>query len=296
MIQAAGLRKAFGQLVAVDDLSFEVKAGECFGLLGPNGAGKSTTIAMLCGILKPDSGGVTVNGQPDPTRPEVRSQIGIAPQALSLYEKLSAEENLAFFGKMYELRGAKLAERVNWALEFAGLADRRKDRVGTYSGGMKRRLNLACALIHEPPVLFLDEPTAGVDPQSRNHLFDNIEQLNKQGLTVLYTTHYMEEAERLCDRVAVVDHGKLLALDTVRNLTAEHGGKPVVEVELEQPPADAAKLPGEYADGSLRIETDRPLDELAKLAQLGVNASSFRMRHPNLETVFLALTGRRLRD
>jgi ABC-2 type transport system ATP-binding protein len=296
MIEAQNLRKSYGALVAVDGVSFAVRPGETFGLLGPNGAGKSTTIHILAGVLRPDAGTVVLDGQPDPTRPEVRRRLGVAPQALCLYEQLTGEENLLFFGRLCGLRGARLRERVAWALGFAGLADRARDRAGAYSGGMKRRLNLACALVHDPPVLFLDEPTAGVDPQSRNHLFESIEALAAQGRTVLYTTHYMEEAQRLCDRVAIMDRGKLLALDTVPGLVARYGGRSVAEAELAGPPPDSVALPGAVADGRLRLECDRPLEELMRLAAVGVKITSFRVEQPDLEAVFLALTGRRLRD
>jgi ABC-2 type transport system ATP-binding protein len=296
MICATGLRKSYGPVVAVADLSLEVRQGETFGLLGPNGAGKSTTIHMLSGALRPDAGTITINGAADPTRPEVRRQLGVAPQALALYEPLTALENLNFFGKLYGLGGPRLRERVAWALDLAGLADRRSDRVATYSGGMKRRLNLACALVHDPPVVFLDEPTAGVDPQSRNHLFEIIAGLTKRGGTVLYTTHYMEEAQRLCDRVAIMDHGKILALDTVEALIAQHGGQSTVEAELDSVPAEPERLPGTLDGRTLRLQTDQPLEAAARLAALGLKVRSFHIEQPNLEMVFLALTGRRLRD
>src|SRR6478609_8682907 len=215
MIEAEDLRKSFGATPAVAGVSFSVRAGETFGLLGPNGAGKSTTIAMLTGALAPDGGSIRLAERGAPNEPATRRMIGVAPQTLSLYEELTAVENLRFFARMYGLSGAKLAERIEWALEFAGLADRRSGRVKTFSGGMKRRLNLAVALVHEPQVIFLDEPTAGVDPQSRNHIFERIEQLRGEGRTVVYTTHYMEEAQRLCDRVAIMDGGRILDLDTV---------------------------------------------------------------------------------
>jgi len=232
----------------------------------------------------------------DPTRAEVRQQLGVAPQALALYEPLTAQENLTFFGKLYGLAGPRLRERVAWALELAGLTDRRSDRVATFSGGMKRRLNLACALVHDPPVVFLDEPTAGVDPQSRNHLFEIIEGLTKRGGTVLYTTHYMEEAQRLCDRVAIMDHGKILALDTVEGLIGRHGGQATIEAELDAVPPDPVRLPGTLDGRVLRLETGQPLEETARLASLGLKFRTFHIEQPNLEMVFLALTGRRLRD
>ncbi len=295
-VRATRLRKSFGSIVAVDGVSFTVAAGEVFGLLGPNGAGKSTTLALLAGLLRPDAGGAEIDGLPDPTRPEVRRRLGVAPQALALYEELTGEENLRFFGQLYGLRGPLLRERVGGGLELAGLTDRRRDRVETYSGGMQRRLNLACALVHDPRVLFLDEPTVGVDPQSRNLLFERIEALHAEGRTVLYTTHYMEEAQRLCDRVAILDHGRILALDTVEGLIAAHGGKSVVEAELAAAPPEPEALGGVLAGRSLRIDTDRPLEALARIAAAGVAVERLSLERADLETVFLNLTGRRLRD
>jgi ABC-2 type transport system ATP-binding protein len=296
MIEVRDLRKSYGSLRAVDGVSFDLHPGETFGLLGPNGAGKTTTIHLMVGVLKPDAGSVRINGGADPTRPDVRRQIGIAPQAQALYADLTGEENLAFFARLYGLAGARLAERVAWALEFSGLADRRKHAVRTYSGGMQRRLNLAVALVHDPPVLFLDEPTVGVDPQSRNHIFDSIEALKKQGRTILYTTHYMEEAQRLCDRVAIMDHGKILALDTVTGLIDAHGGRSVIRAELESVPADRSALPGRLEGATLVIETPKPLEEVARLAERGLKLTTLHVTRPNLETVFLELTGRSLRD
>jgi ABC-2 type transport system ATP-binding protein len=306
MIEVASLRKSYGSLLAVGGVSFEIRRGETFGLLGPNGAGKSTTIHIMAGLLRADEGRVTINGAADPTREEVRRQIGVAPQAIALYEELTAEENLRFFGKLYGLGGARLSERVGWVLDFAGLANRKGDRLRGYSGGMKRRLNLAAALIHDPPVLFLDEPTAGVDPQSRNHIFDNIEKLSKEGRTILYTTHYMEEAQRLCQRVAVMDHGKVLALDSVEHLIERFGGRTVVEAELKDGATTDQRrqlltaVLGETAfvleDRRLRLDTNRPWELVAKLGAGGVEITTLRVDQPDLETVFLALTGRRLRD
>jgi ABC-2 type transport system ATP-binding protein len=296
MIEVHELRKSFGQTVAVAGISFEVRAGETFGLLGPNGAGKSTTISMLTGALTPDSGRISINGQGSPDRAATRLAIGIAPQTLSLYEVMTAAENLAFFGRLYNLSGARLRERVDWALEFAGLTDRRKHRVNTFSGGMKRRLNLAVALVHDPRVIFLDEPTAGVDPQSRNHVFERIEELRGEGRTVVYTTHYMEEAQRLCDRVAIMDHGRVLDLDTVPELISRHGGRSVVKAELSRPPANGGALPAALDGLALRFESDRPLEEVARLSSEGVAFQTLEVARPDLETVFLSLTGRSLRD
>jgi len=282
MLTLKNVVKRYGPQVAVNDLSLEVHPGELFGLLGPNGAGKSTTVHLSVGLLKPDQGAVALAGLGPPTSPDVRSRIGVAPQNLSLYGLLSGQENLTFFGRMHAMKGSALAGRVRWALEFVGLFDRRHDRVQNYSGGMKRRLNLAAALLHAPALLLLDEPTVGVDPQSRNSIFDNIEALKQQGTTIVYTTHYMEEAARLCDRVAIIDHGRLLALDTVRALIAAHGGTPTLVVE--------------NGGGERRIPTPDPLAELNRLAASGSTVSSFHVERPTLEQVFLNLTGRSLRD
>jgi len=281
MLRLRHLQKIFGSIVAVDDLSLDIERGEVFGLLGPNGAGKTTTVNMAVGLLEPDNGTVELNGLGPPSRPEVRAKIGVAPQALAIYEDLSGEENLAFFGTMQGLRGSRLKDRVEWALDFVNLSDRRRDRVKTYSGGMKRRLNLSIALIHDPPLLLLDEPTVGVDPQSRNAIFEKIEVMRKEGRTIVYTTHYMEEAQRLCSRVGILDHGKLLALDTVEGLIAAHGGKSVVVAER--------------TEGDIRIETDDAMAELARLQEKGT-LLRFRVDSPDLEGVFLNLTGRHLRD
>lgn len=280
--------------MAVDGLSFTVSSGETFGLLGPNGAGKTTTIGMIVGSLRPDAGRVTVDGEMDPTRPALRRRIGVAPQALALYQDLTAEENLAFFGTLYGLSGGRLKERVQWALDFAGLADRRASRVSAYSGGMQRRLNLACGLIHDPPVLLLDEPTVGVDPQSRNAIFESIERLKQEGRTIVYTTHYMEEASRLCDRVAIMDHGKILAIDTVEALLRKHGVAPTVEIEF---PTRPASLEGGTWEGSRwRVQTERPVEALQRALGAGQAFSHVSIERATLEDVFLKLTGRSLRD
>ena len=296
MIKINKLRKCYDDLVAVDSISFQLNPSETFGLLGPNGAGKTTTLNMIVGVLEPDEGTVDIDGGGSPTRPEVRRRIGNAPQALSLYAELTAEENLRFFGRLYKLSGRRLKERVDWSLALAGLTSRRSDRVSTFSGGMQRRLNMACAMIHDPPVLLLDEPTVGVDPQSRNAIFDSIEELKSEGRTIVYTTHYMEEAQRLCDRVAIMDNGKILALDTVNSLITNHGGNSIVEVELASPPDDPSRLPGRIEGTHLRAETDKPLEMVAQLAQSGYDFISVNVDHADLETVFLNLTGRSLRD
>jgi ABC-2 type transport system ATP-binding protein len=296
MIEVRDLEKSFGTTTAVGGVSFDVRDGETYGLLGPNGAGKSTTIGMLTGAIRPDGGSIRIGGGQSPTEASTRKEIGFAPQNLSLYEELSAVENLTFFGRLYQLAGNKLRDRVAWSLDFAGLTDRQKDRVKTFSGGMKRRLNLAVALVHNPQVIFLDEPTAGVDPQSRNHIFERIEELRSQGRTVIYTTHYMEEAQRLCDRVAIMDGCKVLDLDTVSALIDRYGGRSVVKAEFVRPPADSVALPAPLDGLSLRFESARPLEEVGRLSSAGAQFQSLEVTRPDLETVFLTLTGRSLRD
>lgn len=282
MLNLEHLRKTFGTLVAVDDVSLHVRKGEVFGLLGPNGAGKSTTINMTIGLLLPDSGSVTVEGLGSPGEPRVRRSIGVAPQALALYEDLTGEENLRFFGRLFGLSGIQLRDRTGKVLDLVGLEPRRKDRVKTYSGGMKRRLNLAAALIHDPLLLLLDEPTAGVDPQSRNNILELVGALAREGRTIVYTTHYMEEAQRLCNRVAIMDKGRVLGLGTVDELIAAHGGKTVVTIERDE--------------GAQRIDTGDPLAEISRVLADGRHVRGVRIDRPDLESVFLAMTGRRLRD
>jgi ABC-2 type transport system ATP-binding protein len=308
MITVTDLRKAYGSKVAVDGVSFAIVAGETFGLLGPNGAGKTTTMHILVGALKPDGGRIEIAGTLDPAQAESRRTIGIAPQATSLYEDLTGTENVRFFGALYGLKGAALRGRVTAALDFVGLSDRGKDLVSTYSGGMKRRLNIAAAVVADPQVILFDEPTVGVDPQSRNSIFDNLERLKLDGKTILYTTHYMEEAQRLCDRVAIMDHGRILALDKVDRLINDHGGSSIVEVDLAEdqrcPPDYAAALVENAATNggpavaarTLRIDTANCDAEVKRLIERGVRFTALRLKRPDLESVFLNLTGRRLRD
>jgi ABC-2 type transport system ATP-binding protein len=280
MIRLAGVHKRYGATVALAGLDLDVREGEIFGLLGPNGAGKSTAMAVVAGLLTPDSGSVSVLGGA-PRDGAVRARIGLAPQAMSLYERLSGRENVRFFAQLYGLDGAVLDAGVDTALAFVGLADRQHDRVEGYSGGMQRRLNLACAIAHDPALVLLDEPTAGVDPQSRNAIFEHVLALRARGKTVVYTTHYMEEAERLCDRVGIVDHGRLLAVDTTDALVRTHGGPATLIVQRggrDEPHA-----------------ADDPLATLNALAREGA-IDAFRLERPRLEQVFLRLTGRSLRD
>ncbi len=296
MIKAENIKKYYGDIPAVDGISFEIRPGETFGLLGPNGAGKTTTINMLTGILKPDEGKILIKGTDNRKNSDIRRLVGYAPQSLAIYDELSGEENLAFFGKLYGLRGVKLKKQIDWTLDFAGLQNKRSELVKTYSGGMKRRLNLVCALIHNPPILFLDEPTVGVDPQSRNQIFDRIEQLKSEGKTIVYTTHYIEEAQRLCERVGIIDYGKLLALDTVEALIEEYGGMSVIEAELQSPPSDMERIPGLIGKTKLRLETEHPLEDLARLMEKNIKFKEIKIVKSDLEAVFLNLTGRSLRD
>lgn len=282
MLVLDGLTKRFGALTAVDQLSLTIEPGEIFGLLGPNGAGKTTTLHMAVGLVEPDAGRVDLSGLGSPSSASVRRRIGVAPQALALYDEMTGAENLRFFGRLYGLRGAALEARVTAMLDLAQLADRANDSAGKYSGGMKRRLNLAIALIHEPALVLLDEPTVGVDPQSRNAILEAIERLRDSGHTIVYTTHYMEEAQRFCDRIAIMDHGRVLAVGTVRELIATHGGGQV-RVVIQRGDVEEAHT------------TTRPKEELARWLD-DDTVTSVRVENPNLETVFLDLTGRGLRD
>jgi len=309
MIEIDGLVKKYGDRVAVNRVSFHVQEGEIFGLLGPNGAGKTTTISLLATLLSPDEGQVIIGGydlQRETGR--IKPLIGFVPQELALYPALSAWDNLAFFGRIYGLRGMALKERIAAVLDLVGLRERAGDAVRTFSGGMKRRLNIAASLLHQPRVLFLDEPTVGVDPQSRNFIFEHVERLKAEGMTILYTTHYMEEAERLCDRVAIMDEGRILALDTPRGLVGLLGGGVIhvgVAAEAIEDLLPAVRaLPHVRAasaqDGRLKVETSAARPALLELIELcnarDVPILSLEVLEPNLESVFLHLTGKRLRD
>jgi ABC-2 type transport system ATP-binding protein len=304
------LQKKFGAITAVAGVSFAAIPGEVLGLLGPNGAGKSTTISMLAGLTKPDSGSVTIDGVTlgtgaDPTK----RRLGLVTQEIALLEELPARMNLEFFGGLYGLAGRALAARITAVLELTSLADRARDPPSEFSGGMRRRLNIACALLHEPQILLLDEPTVGVDPQSRNAIFDTIEVLAGEGRTLIYTTHYMEEVERLCDRIVIVDHGKVLADDTLAGLLASAPVANKLTLKYDLPPDDAAlaeitHLPGvtqvdltgtELSVSATDLGTAAPR-VLERLAARGFSCQELTSRRSNLEDVFLALTGRTLRD
>jgi ABC-2 type transport system ATP-binding protein len=303
------LQKSFGENHAVRGVSFQVARGEVFGLLGPNGAGKTTTISMLTGLLPPTSGQVTVDRLDlEKDTNAVKAKLGLVPQELALYPVLSARDNLNFFGRIYGLRGKRLRERVDVVLEMVGLADRADEVIETYSGGMKRRINIAAGLLHEPEILFLDEPTVGVDPQSRNAIFEGVEALNRGGMTVIYTTHYMEEAQRLCHRVAIMDEGQIIALDTPAALIRSLGGGIILvgmgDEHTEAVAEEVAQLPSVRAaarsDGHLKVEASRAQEALIGVIEItnqqDVHLTSLQILEPNLETVFLHLTGKSLRE
>jgi ABC-2 type transport system ATP-binding protein len=305
----SGLRRTFGDRTAVDDVSFSIAAGETYGLLGPNGAGKTTTISMLCGVLEADAGTVEVGGRPvSPRHPDGRRAIGYVPQDLALYPDLSARENLRFFGRLQGLNGRLLDDRVAAALDVVGLADRADDRTESYSGGMKRRANIAVGLLHEPQLLVLDEPTVGVDPQSRTAILDAVDTLGGEGLAVLYTTHYMEEAERLCDRIGIIDEGRLVAEGTRRDLIGRLGSASHVRIEAVGPldafAAAAGDLPIVRAvsssDGVVDVTVDDGRRAIAALVEVaersGVEVAAVEVVEPDLEAVFLHMTGKALRD
>lgn len=309
IVQVDNLTKHYGDIVAVDGVSFSIEEGEIFGLLGPNGAGKTTTISVLSCLFPPTAGTAAIAGY-DIVRQQgqVKKLIGIVPQELALYPTLSAGDNLTFFGRIYGLWGKELRVKIDKVLEIVGLRERAKDTVATYSGGMKRRLNMAAGLLHEPRLLFLDEPTVGVDPQSRNHIFESVQRLNQEtGMTILYTSHYMEEVELLCQRVGIIDHGKLIVCDTVRNLVNLLGGG-VIHLGLSRSDAEVVGRLGALSsvselrpiDGRLKIQAVDAraalLDIIALLSTLDVTINSLEILEPNLESVFLHLTGSRLRD
>jgi ABC-2 type transport system ATP-binding protein len=305
MLRIESITKNYATTRALDGITLEIARGEFFGLLGPNGAGKSTLMSLIAGLRSPDAGTLTLDGKKlSPADVATRTVLGLVPQTIALYDDLSAEQNLRIFGQLYGLRGAELGCRIDEALEAVQLADRRKHPVQTFSGGMQRRLNLVAALLHRPKLLLCDEPTVGVDPQSRNAIFDFLEKLNREGLTIIYSTHYMEEATRLCSRIAIIDHGRILALGTLDALLTQLPFED--EVAFAATPALAAFAPrlsslGEIAtaDGRHRFRP-RPgvrLSEFYALAEEhALSPRVFSHERPTLEALFLHLTGRKLRE
>jgi ABC-2 type transport system ATP-binding protein len=308
-IEVKNLHKAFGETKAVDGVSFSVEKGEIFSLLGPNGAGKTTVISMLSCLLHPDEGDAQVMGHSIRTdQMGVKSVLGVVPQEIALYEDLSARENLTFWGKMYSLRGPALKSRVDEVLEIIGLTDRAKDHVKKYSGGMKRRVNIGIALLHKPQIIYMDEPTVGIDPQSRRSILDSVLKLKTEGTTVLYTTHYMEEAQELSNHIAIMDQGKMIAIGTHEELVKIVGAMDRITVTIN---AESAKVLEAWKavrgvtqvsanDGTLTILADDSNRVLPRLfetaASNGTRITSVAIQEPNLETVFLHLTGKALRD
>jgi len=311
ILEVQNLVKKYGDFTAVDDVSFAIEEGEIFSLLGPNGAGKTTTISVLSCLLKPTAGDAIIGGH-SVTREslQVREVIGVVPQDIALYNMLSARENLVFWGRMYGMGGAALKQRVDEVLEQIGLTDKANAKVETYSGGMKRRVNIGVGLLHKPRIIYMDEPTVGIDPQSRRSILDTVRDLNKQGMTVLYTTHYMEEAQELSDRVGIIDHGKLIALGTQKELTKIVGEYDTLRLHIGEE-SDAEKLaqalsgiPGvvkcSAADHQVVLVAPEAEEVLAPAImhanEAGIRIHSVDIQEPNLETVFLQLTGRALRD
>jgi ABC-2 type transport system ATP-binding protein len=298
--------------LAVKGINLTIERGEIFSLLGPNGAGKTTTISMMSGLLAPTEGDVCIDGKSIVHEPiEVKKRIGVVPQEIALYPELSARRNLEFFGRMYSLSGAELAKRCDEVLDFIGLRERQHERVETFSGGMKRRVNIGVGLLHKPLVVFMDEPTVGVDPQSRRNILDAVKDLNAQGMTVLYTTHYMEEAEELSNRVGIIDHGELIACGNEGDLIRQVGEKDVILIKMGDKAQTALEIvktaPGidsaSYEDGdtgTLRLLAGRGRQALPGvikvLGDAGFMPNSIEVNEPNLEAVFLHLTGRALRD
>ncbi|WP_042357634.1 daunorubicin resistance protein DrrA family ABC transporter ATP-binding protein [Bacillus rubiinfantis] len=312
MLTVSDLRKSFGQFEAVKGVSFTVKKGESFGLLGPNGAGKSTTINMITGLFPPTSGSISLNGI-DVVKTPKRAQhwIGVVPQEIALYQEMSARENLRFWGRLYGLSGKTLHKKVDEVLDIIGLTERAKDKVAAFSGGMKRRVNIGAAIMHQPQMLIMDEPTVGIDPQSRNHILETVKRLNSEGMTIMYTSHYMEEVEYLCERIGIIDHGEVIACGTLKDLREEIDDRSRIILTLEKAENDLKKVNDAVAglfsereyvwqDSQLTVFHKQPqviLSQLIqKITESGTTITSVDIAEPNLETVFLHLTGRTLRD
>ncbi len=308
-IEIQNVRKSFGSINAVDGISFAVPEGNIVSLLGPNGAGKTTTISIICGLLKPDEGKTMVMGKSTEKEPlEAKKLLGYIPQEIALYEDLSAEENLTFWGRLYSLSGSSLRKAKEEVLEIIGLQDRKKGRVETFSGGMKRRLNIGVALLHRPKILIMDEPTVGIDPQSRRHILDSVKELNNRGVSILYTTHYMEEAQELSHLIAIMDRGTIIASGSHEELVRHVGSLDTVIITVAGNPGEAAETWGSMEEvnslyeekDTIRLFVDDSDSVLPKLFtaayEHGIHIHSVEVQEPNLEAVFLHLTGRALRD
>lgn len=308
MIEIKNLTKSFGNMTAVDNISLQAKAGEIFGLLGPNGAGKSTTINCISGLVASTEGSISINGfNVSGQAVKAKQSLGLVPQELALYEDLSAHENLVFWGSAYNLSGDILEQRIQQVLMDVGLESRQKEPVKQFSGGMKRRLNFACAILHEPAALLLDEPTVGVDPQSREHLLQAIIKLKQAGTAVIYTTHYMEEAERLCDNLAIIDQGKIIASGTVEDLRAQVGERDLITLKgefsqldnktaLENLNAEILELEEQEIRLLIADASTRLTEVLDVINNTHGKAEQVTIQQANLESLFIKLTGRALRD
>ncbi len=310
IVSVSKLTKKFGDITAVDRMDLTIKEGEIYGLLGPNAAGKSTTINVLCGMQHKTDGQVKIFGKDiEKDIRAIKADIGVVPQDIAIYSDLSAKENVRFFASLYGLRGALLKERTQEALDFVGLRERQNDLSKTFSGGMKRRLNIACAIAHRPKLIIMDEPTVGIDPQSRNHILSSVKQLNEMGSTIIYTTHYMEEAEFLCSRIGIIDHGKLIAEGTLSELQGIVADRKRIEIATGiEKTADAEALKKIKGVLDARINEDDCVDVevlkeadvigalVSELTRQGVSIRDIKMHAVNLETTFLSLTGRKLRD
>lgn len=303
VISVSRLKKHYGKKTALEDVTLTVEPGTCFGLLGPNGAGKSTTMKLLTGIIEPDDGTIHVLGL-DVVKDQraIQRQIGYVPQSITLYEKLSAYDNLVFFGEMNGVKGRLLKERISEVLNQTGLSDRAKEAVSTFSGGMKRRINIACALLHKPKILILDEPTVGIDPQSRNRIFELINSLKEEGVTVIYSTHYMEEVEALCDHIAIIDHGKVMTQGSLTELLERFGQKAIYfEAAGLNEPIQIERVEKIYPKNRGWVfETEHPIKVMEAILKHSeannLEVKALEIMRPSLETVFLSLTGTSLRD
>lgn len=308
MIKATGLKKTYSGHPALKGISFEIKKGEFYGLLGPNGAGKTTTIGILSTIIVPDEGEVEINGFNLKKQPErCKKSMGVVPQEIALYGQMTAYDNLMFWGSLYNVKKYVLKEKIDSVLKLFGLYDRRNDSINNYSGGMKRRINIASALLHSPEILFMDEPTVGIDPQSRNLIFEVIEKLHREGLTIVYTTHYMEEAERFCDRIGIIDNGLIIAQGTLNELKRSHTVKESIVINAggiseEQlvKLRSSHDIPITVVDKTLVFQSDNIKNDLSKViikaSEAGIDIQHIDIQKVNLESIFLGLTGKQLRD